>query len=82
MNNYQVNPMQLIQMIKQGKNPQQLLMSILESQAGNNPVSANLLEMIKLKRTGDIENFARNYFASNGLDFDKEFIAFKQQFGL
>ena len=27
---YQVNPAQLIQMIKQGQNPQQLLMNILE----------------------------------------------------
>jgi len=27
---YQVNPMQLIQMIREGKNPQQLMMSILE----------------------------------------------------
>ena len=80
---YQVNPMQLINMIRQGQNPQQLLMSILEDQAANaSPVSANLLEMVKQNRKGDIETFARNYFASNGLDFDKEFTAFKKNFGL
>jgi hypothetical protein len=32
-----VNPMQLIQMIKNGGNPQQLIMSVLEQQGQNNP---------------------------------------------
>lgn len=82
MNNYPVNPMQLIQMLKEGKNPQQLLISILEGQAANSPISANLLEMVKQNKSADIEAFARNYFAANGLDFDKEFKAFKQKFGL
>lgn len=79
---YSVNPMMLIQMIRQGQNPQQLLMSILEGQAGTNPVSSNLLDLVKNNRTADIETFARNYFASNGLDFDKEFNAFKETFKL
>jgi hypothetical protein len=61
---YPVNPMMLIQMIKQGQNPQQLLMSILEGQANTNPVSSNLLDLVKQNKTADIENFARNYFAS------------------
>lgn len=39
MNN--INPMQLIQMIKHGKNPQQLLMSILQQQGNNNPILNN-----------------------------------------
>ena len=79
---YPVNPLMLIQMMKSGQNPQQLLMSILEGQAGTNPVSANLLDMVKENRKGDIEQFARNYFASNGMDFDKEFNAFKKQLGM
>ena len=33
-----VNPMQLIQMIKGGQNPQQLVMNILQQQSQNNPV--------------------------------------------
>jgi hypothetical protein len=44
---YPVNPLMLIQMIKQGQNPQQLLMSILEGSAASNPVNANLLDMVK-----------------------------------
>lgn len=79
---YPVNPLMLIQMIKQGQNPQQLLMSILEGQAANNPVSSNLLDLVKNQRTGDIESFARNYFASQGKDFDKQFKAFKSAYGL
>ena len=79
---YPVNPMILIQMIRNGQNPQQVLMSVLQGQAGTNPVSANLLNMVKNNKQADIEAFARNYFAANGLDFDKEFTAFKQRFGL
>ena len=79
---YPVNPLMLIQMIKQGQNPQQLLMSILEGSAASNPVNANLLDMVKQNKIADIEAFARNYFASQGKDFDSEFKAFKQTYGL
>ena len=79
---YPVNPMMLIQMIKQGQNPQQLLMSILEGSAASNPVNSNLLDMVKNRKPADIEAFARNYFASEGKDFDKEFSAFKETYGL
>jgi hypothetical protein len=78
----QVNPAQLIQMIKSGKNPQQLMMNVLETQAQNNPIYANLTQMAKQGRTKDIEQFARNLAASQGLDFDKEFAAFRQRTGL
>ena len=46
---YPVNPMQLIQMIKQGQNPQQLLMSIL-TQNQNQPMYQNLLTLAKEKK--------------------------------
>ena len=68
---YQVNPMQLIQAIKSGQNPQQLLMGILEGQAQSNPMSANLLELAKKKDGTSIENIARNLCQSKGIDFDK-----------
>ena len=79
---YDVNPMQLIQMIRQGRNPQQLLMSILEGSASSNPMSANLLALAKNNDGRAIEQFARNFFQSQGLDFDKEFNAFRKQMGL
>ena len=36
-----VNPMQLIQLIKSGKNPQQLIMNILQQPGNNNPILQN-----------------------------------------
>lgn len=79
---FQVNPNQLIQMIKNGKNPQQLMMSILEGQASNNPMGANLLNLAKGNRTAEIEKIARNIAQQRGIDFDKEFDAFKQLLGI
>ena len=80
---YQVNPMELIAQIKQGKNPQQLMLGILEANAASNPIYANLLSMAKDGRTADIEAFARNVAKEKGIDFDKEFSRFKKQyFGL
>lgn len=81
MNN-NFNPMQLIQMIKGGQNPQQLMMSILEQQMQNTPMGANLLFLAKQNRSADIEQIARNICKQSGKDFDKEFNAFKQMLGL
>lgn len=73
-----INPMQLIQMIKGGQNPQQLVMNMLEQQMQNTPMGANLLSLAKQNRSADIEQIARNICSQNGKDFDKEFNAFKQ----
>lgn len=59
----QVNPIQLIQAIRQGQNPQQLMMSVLENQMSNTPVGQNLLALAKKNDTAGIEDFARNLFA-------------------
>jgi hypothetical protein len=73
-----VNPMDLITMIKQGKNPQQLVLNIFESNLSKvNPIAANLLDLAKQNRTADIEKIARNLCAEKGIDFDKEFNNFK-----
>ena len=77
-----VNPMQLIAMIKQGKNPQQLMLNILENQMSNTPMGANLLELAKNGKSADIEKIVRNIAAAQGIDFDKEFTSFKQMLGL
>lgn len=80
---YQVNPIEIISQIKNGKNPQQLLINILEGEAAQNPIYANLLTLAKENRTADIEQFARNVAKEKGIDFDKEFSKFKKQyFGL
>ena len=76
----QMNPMQIIQMIKSGSNPQQLIMSFLQQQ--NNPMANNLLQMAQNGNTSGIEQIVRNICAQKGLDFDKEFNSFKQQLGI
>lgn len=80
---YNVNPIQLISQIRNGKNPQELMLGILETEASTNPIMGNLLTMAKENRTADIEQFARNLAREQGIDFDKEFSQFKKQyFGL
>ena len=77
-----VNPNELIQMIRSGSNPQQLMLSVLEQRAQSNPVYANLMKLAKENKTAEIEQFARNLAQSQGIDFDKEFNAFRQRLGL
>ena len=81
--NTNMNPIQLIQMIQQGKNPEQLMLSILEQQASNNnPLLSNLILLAKEGKGKDIEQIARNIVNEKGLDFDVEFNKFKQQLGI
>lgn len=77
-----INPMQLIQMIQGGQNPQQLMLNILQAQAQQNPISANLLSLAQANNTQGIEQFARNLCSSRGVDFDKEFTNFKNNLKL
>ncbi len=79
---FQVNPMVLIQMIKLGKNPQQLMMSVLEGSASMSPIGANLLQLARNNDTQGIEKFARNVLQSRGLDYDKEFNSLKNTLGI
>ena len=79
-----VNPLmqQFIQVIRSGGNPQQLAINMLQQQVGNTPMGQNLLKMAQNNDGKGIEKIARNLCAQRGLDFDKEFAAFKQQLGL
>ena len=79
---YQVDPNTLIQMIKSGKNPQQLMLSILETQYSSSPLGQNLLMLAKNNQTQEIEQIARNLYQQQGKDFDKEFEEFKRRMGL
>lgn len=79
---YQVNPMQLVQMIKNGSNPQQLMISILEGQMASTPMGQNLLTLAKGNQTQGIEQIARNICQQRGLNYDEAFNAFKNNLGL
>lgn len=78
---YPVDPKMLIQLIKQGQNPQQLMMKVLSGQAGN-PLTNNLLTLAQQGRTTEIEKVVRNLYAQQGgQDFDRDFAAFKRSLG-
>ena len=74
--------MQFMQMVRSGGNPQTMMMNMLQQQAGNSPMGQNLLKLAQNNDGKGIEQIARNLCAQRGLDFDKEFAAFKQQLGL
>lgn len=79
---YPVNPMQLVQMIRNGQNPQQLMLSILAGQAGT-PIGANLLKLAQNGQTDEIEKVVRNLYAQQGgTNFDEDFKSFKMSMGL
>lgn len=78
---YNVNPATLIQMIRSGQNPQQLLMSVLSQ--NKSPLNQNLLQLARQGNSQEIEKIVRNLYAQRGgKDFDKDFMAFKQSMGL
>ena len=75
-----INPIQLIQMMKSGQNPQQLLMNILQQNANNNPILQNAMNLAQNGDTAALEMIARNLAQQRGLNFDEEFAKFKQNF--
>ena len=79
---YNVNPMLLVQAIKNGQNPQQLMLNILENNMSGTPLGDNLIELAKNGKGADIEKIVRNIAEQKGIDFDKEFPAFVEMLGL
>lgn len=77
-----MNPMQLIAMLRGGGNPQQLVMSLLQGEMSNTPMGQNLLSLAQKGDAPQIEEIARNICKQKGVDFDKEFSAFKQLLGI
>lgn len=75
-----VNPMQLIQLIKNGQNPQQLIMSIFQQNGNNNPILQNALGMAQNNDTSGLEALARNLAAQRGINYDQAFSQFINNF--
>ena len=67
--------MQLIQLIKGGMNPQQLIMNIL--QQNNNPIIQNAVNLAQNGNSIGLQQIARNLAQQRGLNFDEEFNKFK-----
>ena len=73
---------QMISMIRQGRNPQQLLLAMMENNMRGTPFGENLINLARQGNTQEIEKIARNLAAQRGIDYDKEFSVFKQSLGL
>ena len=72
------NPIQLMNMLKGIKNPKDAVISMVKS--NNNPMIKNLVEMDEKGNSKGVEDFARNLYAQQGRDFDKEFGEFMKNF--
>ena len=75
-----INPMQLIQLLRQGNNPQQLVMNIIKQRGANNPILNNALQLAQQGNTGALEQIARNLSQQRGLDYDTEIANFRKYF--
>ena len=72
------NPMQFMNMLKGIKNPKDAVINMIKS--NNNPMIKNLVEMAEKGNSKGVEEFARNLYAQQGRDFDKEFGEFMNNF--
>lgn len=70
------NPMQIMNMMK-NKSPQETIISIIGNQ---NPIINNLMKLAKSGNKSEIEDIARNMCKEKGIDFDKEFPSFMENF--
>ncbi len=70
------NPMQIMNIMK-NKSPQETIISIIGNQ---NPIINNLMKLAKSGNKSEIEDIARNMCKEKGIDFDKEFSSFMENF--
>ena len=68
--------------VKKGYRPEQVTMNLLESRMKGTPMGDNLIKLAREGNGAEIERIARNLAAQRGIDFDKEFAAFRKKFGL
>ena len=72
------NPMEFFKMFKAMKNPQE---AIIEMAGGNNnPILKNAVEMAKNGKNEDLMQLAQNLCKEKGINFDKEFKEFMNNF--
>lgn len=76
------NPLgMMFQMMRGGGNPQQIIGQMMNNnQLMQNKMAKNVLEMAQQGNLTDIEKIGRNMAKEKGIDFDKAFSDFKNQF--
>ena len=76
-----MNPINIFQMMKAG--PQQFIQQMIgNNQIMNNPMVKNAVGMAQNGDLQGVEQMARNLCKEKGIDFDKAFSDFKNQFPL
>lgn len=72
------NPMEFFKIFKVMKNPQE---AIIEMAGGNNnPILKNAIDMAKNGNNDDLMQLAQNLCKEKGIDFEKEFKEFMNNF--
>lgn len=64
------NPMEIMQMIKNVKNPKEFVMNYVNKN-NNNPIVQNLMQMAQKNDKKGLEQFATNFFKEQGMDFQE-----------
>lgn len=70
-----MSPMQMLNEIRNIKNPQQLLMTAFANNAPS-PMIGNLMKLAKEGKYKEVEDFARNFCKDRNVSFDEEFAKF------
>lgn len=79
------NQQDMLRLISSFKNqdPSAIVASMVnEAASQGNPIMNNLANLIQEGKTTEIENVVRNIAKERGMDYDKEFKAFRQTFRL
>ena len=79
------NQQDMLKLINSFKNqdPSAIITNMVNEAANQgNPIMQNLANLIKEGKTNEIENVVRNVAKERGLDYDKEFKAFRNTFRL
>lgn len=69
------NPMEILQMMTNIKNPKEYAMSLIGQ--NNDPIVKNLIQMAEKNDTKGIEKFATNLFKEQGMNFQEIMKFFK-----
>lgn len=72
------NPINLIKMMMGKMSPKDMAMKMIEN--NSNPVFTNLIDMANKGDTKGVEEFARNIMKEKGMDYDKQFSEFMNNF--
>lgn len=72
------NSIKVIKTLMENMNPQSIVMNMIKN--NTNPVLNNLIDLASKGDTKGVEDFARNIMKEKGIDYDKQFSEFMNNF--